>query len=141
MCSFVVTHFSTFGVGDSDIIATKPPASPRAENDTQSIIGPVVGGVVGGIVFISIIAFFVIKMKKGKVQVSEPKTAGHDLIAADAGGIDLPQHLEKLKDLRQQHHDQERSQQQQQQKPVYNSATVDLQQQNEMMELDNQQQH
>jgi hypothetical protein len=140
MCSFVVTHFSTFGVGDSDIIATKPPASPRAENDTQSIIGPVVGGVVGGIVLISIIAFFVVKMKSGKVQASEAKTAVHDLIAADAGDIDPLQQLEKPKVLHQQHIDQEKSQQEQQQISVYNSAIAGLKQQKEMMELDNQQQ-
>ena len=120
MCSFVVKHFSTFGVGDSDVIAIKPPPSPRAENDTLNIIGPVVGGVIGGIVFISIIAFFVAKMKRSKVQAFEPKTTAS----------------ENVLELQQQ-----QQQQQQQQISELNSATADLQQQIDMRQLGNQQQH
>jgi hypothetical protein len=115
MCSFVVKHFSTFGVGDSDVIAIKQPPSPRAENDTQNIIGPVVGGVIGGIVFISIIAFFVAKMKRSKVQALEPKTTASENV------LELQQQQQQISEL--------------------NSATADLQQQIDMRQLGNQQQH
>lgn len=63
-CSFVVTHFSTFAVGDAVVtdnaIATPVPSSsiPIAPN-----IAAIAGGVVGGILLIAIVAYLIMKAR------------------------------------------------------------------------------
>ena len=128
MCSFVVTHFSTFGVGDSDVVATQLPASPRPENDAVNIIGPIVGGVLGGIATISTIAYFIVKMKKGTVQVIEPKTAASENNLKEQQQQRTPANSSATVELQQQFEMQKLDNQQQQQTPVYNHATSHLQQ-------------
>jgi hypothetical protein len=65
ICTFSVTHFSTFAVGDSDVLhaaklASSPPPSQSSPDDTAYVAG----GAVGGISFFVIVTVVIIKMKK-----------------------------------------------------------------------------
>ena len=64
MCKFAVTHFSTFAVGDSDVLdAASPVFPPPPSQSSPDVIAGVAGGVVGGIAFVVIVAFVIVKMK------------------------------------------------------------------------------
>jgi hypothetical protein len=65
MCKFVVTHFSTFAVGDSDVLdSASPVLPPPPSQNSPDVIAVVAGGVVGGIAFVIIVAFVIVEMKK-----------------------------------------------------------------------------
>jgi hypothetical protein len=73
-CSFAVTHFSTFAVGE----APQPPidpakSSPETPSETPNI-GAIAGGVVGAIALVVIVAFVIIKMRKRASVQAEEKT-------------------------------------------------------------------
>ena len=68
-CAFVVTHFSTFAVGDAVSIAvpldpTHEPQSPPSSAPSAPNIAAIAGGIAGGLVLIAIIAFLVMKARK-----------------------------------------------------------------------------
>ena len=70
-CTFVVTHFSTFAVGDAvgDAVPLDPtnqpqPQSPPSSASSAPNIAAIAGGIAGGLVLIAIIAFLVMKARK-----------------------------------------------------------------------------
>lgn len=76
-CTFVVTHFSTFAVGDAVSIAvpldpTNEPQSPPSSAPNAPNIAAIAGGIAGGIVLIAIIAFLIMKARKNLAPTSSP---------------------------------------------------------------------
>ena len=131
MCKFVVTHFSTFTVGDSDVLDAASPAVPPApsKGSPDNIVAAVAGGVVGGVALVVIVAFVIIKMKQrnaptaqvqpisnGITQTQQISKPAHEGVAGgDAAGQGTPQftnpqdelqlkmqHIQKLAALQQQ---------------------------------------
>jgi hypothetical protein len=87
-CAFVVTHFSTFAVGDAVSTAvpldpTNEPQSPPSSAPNTPNIAAIAGGIAGGIVLIAMIAFLIMKARKNTVLASSPsdlqKPAGTEM--------------------------------------------------------------
>ena len=90
-CTFVVTHFSTFAVGDAVSTAktavpldpTNEPQSPPSSAPNAPNIAAIAGGIAGGIVLIAIIAFLIMKARKNTAPASSPsdlqKPAGTEM--------------------------------------------------------------
>ena len=115
MCKFVVTHFSTFTVGDSIVLETASPAVPPApsKDSPNNIIAAVAGGVVGGVALVVIVAFVIIKMKQRNApaaqvqpisnettqtqQISKPAHEG--VAGGDAAAPQTPQFTNPQDDL------------------------------------------
>lgn len=87
-CTFVVTHFSTFAVGDAvgnavPLDPTNEPQSPPSSAPNAPNIAAIAGGIAGAIVLIVVIAFLIMKARKTKVPASSPsdlqKPAGTEM--------------------------------------------------------------
>ena len=87
-CTFVVTHFSTFAVGDAvgDAVPLDPtnqPQLPPSSAPSAPNIAAIAGGIAGGLVLIAIISFLVMKARKPTVPASSPsdlqKPAGTEM--------------------------------------------------------------
>ena len=81
MCKFVVTHFSTFTVGDSIVLETASPVVPPApsKDSPNNIIAAVAGGVVGGVALVVIVAFVIIKMKQRNSPAAQVQPISNEL--------------------------------------------------------------
>ena len=72
LCKFSVTHFSTFAVGDSDVLqAANLASSPPPSQNSPDVIAYVAGGTVGGIAFVVIITFVLMKIRKCHRSLTE----------------------------------------------------------------------
>jgi hypothetical protein len=114
-CTFVVTHFSTFAVGDAvgDAVPLDPtnqpqPQSPPSSAPSAPNIAAIAGGIAGGLVLIAIIAFLVMKARKPTVPASSPsdlqKPAGTEMqqVAIDhnhAQPVTMPQYSTSVSPL------------------------------------------
>jgi hypothetical protein len=91
-CTFVVTHFSTFAVGDavSGAVSARIPYFPSLSSLSAPDIAAIAGGIAGGIVFVVFSAFLFMKAKMASVhassQSSQQKPAGTEMQQVGIGG-------------------------------------------------------
>ena len=72
VCTFVVTHFSIFAVGDPEVLGRAIQITPPASAPDEWItIAAIIGGVVGAIAVIGVIANVIIKVVNAKTNNTE----------------------------------------------------------------------
>jgi hypothetical protein len=83
MCSFTVTHFSTFAVGDAAVI--NPVSSSAVPTSSSSPnIGAIAGGIAGAILLAIVTVFVVMKIKKRVRAKNEESRENSELVKEDA---------------------------------------------------------